>query len=186
MSVFSETDALKCLGRLAVAFGDSKIADARQRKLLAVEWTEAFAFHEPERVQDAISKHIRNCKFWPAIAEILDNIRAELPKAELPSMPQHRAEEGFGVNRSVEEIARRVADCKRWRQQSSFGSAPDPLIELRQGKQEPRGASQEPTVGWHLLNSCAAKRARGEKTCEFNCSRKPEGCAHVKKQMEAA
>lgn len=127
LRVFSEADALKCLGRLAVVYGDTKIADPRQRKLLAVEWTEAFAYFEPDRVHAAIAKVLRGLKFWPTIAEVMDALKSDTPP---PVVPPHRAERREFAREGrteAEEVAYRAAQCLALRRQTGFGSSPDPF-----------------------------------------------------------
>lgn len=137
--MFTEADALKCLGRLAVVYGDAKIIDTKQRRLLAFEWAEAFAFFEPDRVHAAIGKLLVSLKFWPTIAEVMEALKANTPP--LPPAPPHRAEkiEFCREGRTeAEEIAYRAAQVLAMRRSSGFGSAPDTAFG------EPKPVPKEP------------------------------------------
>ncbi len=129
--MFDESDALKCLGRLAVVYGDAKIVDAKQRRLLAFEWAEAFAFIAPARVHAAIGRLLLVMKFWPTIAEVMAEVKADAPAP--PLLPTHRAEppEEFARHgrTEAEEIAYRAAQILNMKRQYGFGSAPDPLLD---------------------------------------------------------
>lgn len=133
LRLFHEADALKCLGRLAVVYGDAKIADAKQRRLLSFEWSEAFAFIAPARVHAAIGRLLLTLKFWPTIAEVMAEVKADAPPPE--RLPVHRAEplEEFARDGRTEgeEIAYRAAQILNMKRQYGFGSAPDPLEEMQ-------------------------------------------------------
>lgn len=158
LRVFTEADALKCLGRLAVVYGDAKIIDTKQRRLLAFEWAEAFAYFEPERVHNAIGKVLVSLKFWPTIAEVMDALKANTPP--LPPAPPHRAEkvEFCREGRTeAEEIAYRAAQVLAMRRSSGFGSAPD-ITAVGEVKHVPKEAVPDDGFVSPALEQIARKR----------------------------
>ena len=146
---FREPDAHRCFARLAVAHGDGRVADPAQRTLLAREWVEALGHHEPWVVNAALGRVIRECRFWPSIAEMVEACKP---------LDTRTAEERFGARHpthsksaphpqfardgrtEAEEVAHRTAQVLAMRRQPGLGAAPDPLIEVLSN--EIRPASQ--------------------------------------------
>lgn len=76
--------------------------------------------------------------------------------------------DGRSVEEEIQHRANMIAEMKR---ATGFGTAEDPLSDMRK-KIEPKQASLDVSVGAHLLNTCASRRARKLATCHENCSRK--------------
>lgn len=69
-------DVLAQFARLSAAFGDTRIADPASRQMLLREWLEAFGPHSPRHLHQAVTVAIQTAKFWPAIAEVLAEVRS--------------------------------------------------------------------------------------------------------------
>jgi hypothetical protein len=69
-------DVLAQFARLSAAFGDGRIADPASRQLLLREWLEAFGPHNPRHLHEAVTVAIQTVRFWPAIAEVLAEVRS--------------------------------------------------------------------------------------------------------------
>lgn len=163
------SDVDRCLARLATAYGDDRrIADADGRALLRREMLEALGHFEPHVVNAALGKVIRQCKFWPSIAEIVAACEPyDMRTAEEKYGRRHRTYEapkglrpignikvGFCRDgRTVEqEVAHRGALIARMKQAyaPAFDYVPDE-------EHKPAPASQEPWVS-DQLRAHAQKR----------------------------
>jgi hypothetical protein len=173
----SASDVLKQFARLAANYGDSRVATHEQRALLLREWQEAFGDHSPSHLHDAVSAAMKTSEFWPTIAKIVAEVNAirrdtlqaiEHLTHRVPREPQQPEFERDGRN-EAEEIIYRASQVLQWKQQARKVR---PVVEPDDldAKQQPKPASQEQTVGYELLTSCAARRARGEATCRYDCS----------------
>jgi len=107
--------------RLTAVYGDARVSDEAQLGLLLREWCEAFAYHRPAQLHEAIGVCIRTCKFWPTIAEVFDALRASAPVPERvysaaadDMAPRDFARDG---RTQAEEIAYRAAFCLQMRKQ---------------------------------------------------------------------
>lgn len=146
--------------------------------MMLAEWQEAFGEHAPEHLHSAVSAAMRECVFWPAIAEISKPLReirreavAELDQATgrgryLPEVVEF-AREG---RTEAEEIIHRTAQCLRWRVEA-VAKFPPHVGGIAEEVRDVKPASREIGVSSALANSCAARRARGEKTCTHDCTR---------------
>lgn len=140
----SRTDLAGVFARLAVVYGDTRIADKAQRELLLREWLAALGWYAAPRIHDAVSAWIKTGKFWPAPAELLEIMRADNPPPERhtsdrldpPRKPFCR--DGRSV---AEEIAYRDAQIKLMKR-GTWLDRPgnEPIVEFHT---EPKPVSQE-------------------------------------------
>ena len=137
-----------------MVYGDDRIADSRRQSLLAKEWHEALIFYEPSLVETAISNCIRKLKFWPTIAELLDEVKANFRPPQTSYSEKYLAAPSNSI---IEDMGKRAADCLRFREQYGFGKSQD----LLEPKPEPKPASQEITISFELMNSKAVKNLKG-------------------------
>lgn len=171
----SASDVLKQFARLAANYGDQRIATTEQRTLLLREWMEAFGNHSPSHLHEAVSVAMKATKFWPTIAEVA----AEVSEIRREAVSVVGAMTGTGRHVAVEipfardgrteaeEIAYRAAQSLRWKQQFGFGKH-----TADEDVREQKPASQDTSVSYALLNSCAVRRSKGLDTCQQDCSRR--------------
>jgi hypothetical protein len=88
--------------RAATIWGDARIADAAARRLLMVEWHDAFRFYTFAQVDGALTVLRDSLGWWPKVSEVLAAIRAALPKPGLPT-----AEREVSGTMTPEELERR-------------------------------------------------------------------------------
>ena len=118
----STTDVAKLVARCLANYGERKGADMR---LLAAEWQASLGVYPAERLNAALSEHIRRSTFWPTIADLVEIMRQQTPP---PGLPSHRqVEQGFcrEGRTEAEEIAYRTAQVMRWKAQYGFGKSAD-------------------------------------------------------------
>lgn len=143
------------MARCLANYGERRGVDMR---LMVAEWHATLGAYPADRLNHALSEHIRRSTWWPTIANLVDILREDAPP---PGLPLHRAkQEAFARDgrTEAEEVAHRAAQARKWKQDFGFGqSEPDPL-DVRA---KPKPASQDQTVSDRLMNSAAAKRARG-------------------------
>jgi hypothetical protein len=185
------------LTRLNAAFGSPRDRSPDMMRVLANEWFKALGGFGRKTVNFAINRIIATNRFWPAIAEVRDIcVKEDRDWQDVYGLISHanHLTDYTGTGRlglpvpvkltEAEEIAARVASTKRMKDEykSLFEQAPrwtDRLDEWAPSSKVMEASSA-------LRNSCAAKRARGEQTCEPSCQRQSEGCKHTQSQSEAA
>jgi len=152
----STDDIAKLVARCLANYGERRGVDMR---LMVAEWHGTLGAYSADRLNHALSEHIRRSTWWPTIANLVDIMREDAPAPGLPrfqAKPEAFAREG---RTEAEEIAHRAAQALKWKQDFGFGqSEPDPLDV----KAPPKPASQDQTVSEALLKTPAAKRARQE------------------------
>lgn len=152
------------MARCLSNYGERKGVDMR---LQAAEWQATLGAYPFDRLNRALSEHIRTSTWWPTIANLVDLMQSETPA---PGLREHReAPKQFARDgrTEAEEIAHRVAQSLRWREEAGFGKTVLPEEVIKTAKP----ASQDMTVSTALLRSCAARRSRGLRTCEPSCSK---------------
>ena len=147
------SEVSKLIARCVSVYGERRGVDMR---LMTAEWQNALEAYQPRRLADALSEHIRKSPYWPTIADLLNEVRAQTPPPSLPRFidkAQDFAREG---RTEAEEIIFRASRLLKMKQETGYAKAfvPDPTAEQRP-------ASQDTTVSDMLANSPAAKRARG-------------------------
>jgi hypothetical protein len=167
---------LRQIARLALQFGDARVRSDEQQRMMLAEWTEAFGVHAPEHLHRAVSEAMKVCKFWPSIAEITEQLREirreavrdlEILSGSGRFKPQDPPFARDGRT-EAEEITHRTGQVLRWKAEArSTSGMSDPEPQTR----EWAPASREMTVSKTLLDSCAARRARGMSTCDATCQR---------------
>lgn len=171
----SASDVLKQFARLAANYGDSRISTPEQRTLLLREWLEAFGNHSPTHLHEAVSAAMKACKFWPTIAEVTTEISAIRREAVsvigiVTGTGRWKADNApFARDgrTEAEEIAHRAAQSLKWKQELGFGKQ-----TADEDVRERNPASQETSISYELLNSCAVRRAKRLDTCQQDCSRR--------------
>ena len=154
------------IARCVNNYGDSGGQDAR---LLMSEWMDQLGHYGPELISHAVREHLRRSKWFPRVSELIELIEKRLPDPEPPpGLPLWKADVGdFARNgrSEAEEIAHRKAViAKAWA--DARRDNPE-VVEAPAGglaSDAPR-ASQSMVVSDALKHSCAARRARGERTC---------------------
>jgi hypothetical protein len=147
------------MARCLSNYGERKGVDMR---LQAAEWQATLGAYPLERLNRALSEHIRTSTWWPTIANLVDLMQAETPAPglrERREAPKQFARDG---RTEAEEIAYRASQSLRWREEAGFGKTVLPEDE----RTIPKPASQDMTVSSALLRSRAARRASGLRTCE--------------------
>jgi hypothetical protein len=167
------------LTRLNAVFGSPKDRTMDQIRVMANEWMKALKPFGRATVHRAVSKLIQESKWWPALAEVLALCLADeegwrdalgiKDDRRYVAEPDAFARDG---RTEAEEIAHRAAMVASMRRDTGFNSAP---IEPVAAHLEIKSASQSEIVTSQARNSCAARRARREKTCEPSCFR--QSCA---------
>lgn len=146
-----------------------------QIRVMANEWLKALKGYGVATVHRAVTKMIHESKWWPALAEVVALCRSDedgwrdalgiKPERRYNAEPLVFAQDG---RTEAEEIAHRVATIASMKREAGFNSdAPAEVF----ARSEKNPASQSVEVSAHIRNSCAARRARGEKTCELSCHR---------------
>jgi hypothetical protein len=125
-----EAEIYRLLARAGTIWGMDQIEDAAVRRLLMTEWHDALSWWPFEVVNEALSRLRDKSKWWPKVAEVLADIRANLP----PAAPA-RQETAPAVSWSPEEAKRRsevIQEAKRrygWKPEEA---APEgPILEPR-------------------------------------------------------
>lgn len=160
----STDDVAKLVARCLANYGERRGVDMR---LMVAEWHGTLGAYPADRLNHALSEHIRRSTWWPTIANLVDILREDAPA---PGLKRHVAEPHTFAREGrteAEEIAHRAALALKWKQDFGFGqSEPDPL----DFKAKPKEASQETSVSYALMNSCAVRRVQGKDTCAYNCN----------------
>ncbi len=162
----STDDAAKLIARCLANYGERRGVDMR---LMVAEWHATLGAYPADRLHNALSEHIRRSTWWPTIANLVDILREAAPA---PGLPRHRAEPNVFARdgrTEAEEIAYRAAQSLRWKQQAraEVPEYHDPL----DAPTKPKEASQDMTVSYALMNSCAVRRATGRPTCSYDCAK---------------
>ena len=181
------------LARCNATFGEPKNRSPELARIWANEWFRALSGYGCKTVCGAFDQAIRSGKFWPTISEVLEFCRADdhhhRDMVGLVNPTPHledytgRAAQGFcrEGRTEAEEIAHRAAQVEAIKAKHGWKPITDNgLIPVR----EPAPASQDMTVSDTLRNSCAARRARGEATCEPSCCR--QSCELKAQQQQRA
>lgn len=166
----STADIAKLIARCLANYGERKGIDMR---LVSAEWHATLGAYPMHRLNNALSEHIRTSTFWPTIANFVELLRQETPA---PGLPRYRRDEKLFSREGrteAEEIAHRAAQTLRWKQEArrDHPEVPDPI----EAKSPPKAASQARSISYALYHSCAARRARGEETCQPNCQKPQPG-----------
>lgn len=180
------------IARLTATFGPIKDRSADQVRIMANEWLKALQGFGIKSLRYAIDNLIRNSKWWPALSEVYALCKADHDGWKdallIDRQPSYKASDDGWVKpppaaplTEAEKIAKRAADvlAAREKYKDFFKSQ-----SLTDRIDEWAPASKSADVSPALRNSCAAKRARGEPTCEPSCQRSSVGCAHA--QQSAA
>lgn len=151
-----------------------------QIRVMANEWLKALRAFGVQTVHRATTKCIQESKWWPALAEVVALCRADedgwrdalgiKDDRRYVAEPEAFARAG---RTEAEEIAFRAAQVRSMKQQAGFNSSPE--IDGDTAAHEPIAASKSEIVTPQARNSCAARRARRQKTCEASCFR--QSCA---------
>ncbi len=160
---------VKALAKLSAVYGHPRDRTPELARIMVVEWVRLLEPYPKDVAQEAFEAHISKSKFWPVPAEIIERcaqgvrdkrehvgyLRREL----LPPAPAREPE----VDRaSPEEMKRREEVIARVHAAIRVQYPYTPVFDAWADQiSEPAPASQGgPTP--YLLNSRAAKRARGE------------------------
>lgn len=149
----STGDISRLIARCLANYGERKGADMR---LLAAEWHASLGAYKPDRLNAALTEHMRKSQFWPTIANFIEHLQQDTPP---PGLPRYRDEEqGFcrEGRTKVEEIAHRAAQVLRWKQEYGFNR----MVESEQPATQSRPASQEAGVSDALRATAAAQRIK--------------------------
>lgn len=187
------TDIAKIMDRLSANYGPPRDRTPEQVRLMVAEWFRALSALRLNSISHAVDRHLRTSKWWPTLAEIHEAAKAHqagwVDALGIGVKPSYRAGEyrfARDGRTEAEEIAHRAAMTKRWRADAAAGQPEytDPI----EAKPEPKAASQSNSVSYALYHSCAARRARGEQTCEERCQRPGPGVrrCHVDAQQGVA
>lgn len=162
------------MARLTATFGTPKDRTPDQMRMMVAEWFRVLRGYGVRSVTRAFDKAIETAKWFPTLAEIADHAsRDEESWKDAIGCTHQMGQQPFKDPPrgpiSAEEIAKRAAMCRQWRDEFGFKGDRE---ELRIGEDGEIRASQEPTVSASLLNSCAARRSKGLATCQHDCSRR--------------
>jgi hypothetical protein len=155
----SSTDVARLLARCLANYGERRGADMR---LMAAEWHASLGAHPAERLNAALTEHIRRSTYWPTVANLVDIMREQMPP---PGLPRHlQLEQDFcrDGRTEAEEMAHRAAQVLSWKADIGFQKVVD-------GGEAPSAsaapASQFPGVSEALKASVAAQRAISQQNC---------------------
>tara|TARA_R110000868_G_scaffold151986_2_gene376569 strand:+ start:256 stop:606 length:351 start_codon:yes stop_codon:yes gene_type:complete len=93
-------------------------------RLQAAEWHATLGAYPADRLNRALSEHIRRSTWWPTVANLVDVLRDETPP---PGLKLHRPDDAPFCREGrtqAEEIAHRAAQCRKWRE--VYGMEPGP------------------------------------------------------------
>jgi hypothetical protein len=161
-------DVVGVLGELSAVYGQPKDRSPQMAEIMAKQWLVALEHLPLEAIRQAVQKHIRDSKFWPVPAEIVEIARDEAkalrervqwakddlrppPSLQLtaPADPEPRHPP---FRPTEEEMGRVSAMCANWRKQFA------PTVTDRFDEWAP--ASQDPNVSDALKAVMAKRRAR--------------------------
>lgn len=175
-------DLASQLERLEASWGAPKDRTDAQMVAMTREWFSQLDRFGVRSVEAAFTHVIGTHKFqWAgAIVEIVSYCTKDdgdwRDALGMRAEPRHVAEPVAFASEGrteAEEIAHRVAMIASMKRQAGFNSAPD--VDGDTAAHEPIAASKSAIVTPQVRNSCAARRARREKTCEPSCFR--QSCA---------
>lgn len=177
------------MARLNAAFGLPKDRTADQLRVMANEWFKALQPFGVKSLRYAVDNVIRNSKWWPALSEVYALVKADHDGWKdallIDRPPSYRASDDGWVKPAplteAEKAAKRAADVlsARAKYKDFFNTQ---AVTDRIDEWSP--ASKVMEASDSLRNSCAAKRSRGEPTCEPSCQRKSVGCKFVQQINE--
>jgi len=130
----STADIGRLIARCLANYGERRGIDMR---LVTAEWHATLGAYPANRLNDALSEHIRKSTFWPTIANLVDLLRAETPA---PLMPRVKAEPK--VDLAPAEISHRaavIAEAKR-----KYGYSP--ALDAWDDNNKPQKADTGPFV----------------------------------------
>lgn len=165
--------------RIESSWGSKKDQTPQQFVMMCDEWFRALSRFGSKTVADAVSHVIDHHKFqWSGVLpEIVAYCTREdhdwreifaLDAKQLAPPAEQFERDGRTVEEEIQHRAKMIAEMRR---ATGFGSASEENCDT-QKKSEPKQASLDMSVGTHLLNTCASRRARKLPTCHENCSRK--------------
>lgn len=85
-------------------------------RLVTAEWQATLGAYPADRLNRALSDHIRRSTWWPTVANLVDILREETPP---PGLKLHRPDDAPFCREGrtqAEEIAHRAAQCRKWRE----------------------------------------------------------------------
>lgn len=135
----STGDISRLIARCLANYGERKGADMR---LLAAEWHASLGAYKPDRLNAALTEHMRKSQFWPTIANFIENLQQDTPP---PGLPRYRDEEqGFcrEGRTKVEEIAHRAAQILKWKEQYGYNR----MLQSDEPAAKAKPASQDTTI----------------------------------------
>lgn len=115
------TDMAKLIARCLSNYGERKGVDMR---LLATEWHGSLGVYPADRLNAALSEHIRRSTFWPTVANLIEILREQSPapgRSIATFRPYEFAREG---RTEAEEIIHRAAQCLKWREEARVNLNP--------------------------------------------------------------
>ncbi len=167
-------------------FGNPKDRTEGQIRIMAAEWHRALGNFGTVTVVRAITQTIETWKFgWMgALAEVVEKCRTDEASWQdaygMVQEPNRGLTDWTGRGERFErdgrdtqqEIQHRISEIAEMKRVVGFNSEP---IAPDVTRSDAKPASQSVSVSPQVRNSCAARRARNEKTCENSCSR--QSCA---------
>ena len=168
--------------RLEANWGPPKDRTAGQMVVMTREWFSQLERFGCKTVTDAFTHVIGNHEFqWAGVfpkilgfctrddREWRDVVAAKVLALPAPARePEKFERDGRTREEEIEFRAQEIAEMKR---RAGFGKHVEEIPGTPK-KSEPKQASLDMTVSAHVLNSCAARRARKLPTCHENCIRK--------------
>lgn len=158
--------------RLAAIFGEPKAKSDELMLVMAKEWHAALKGFGVKTVALAVTKHARESKWWPTLAEIVALCRAEdnswrdaLGLLRPSGLPEFKSA-------PVEKLPQEVLDLRAAalnRMKAEYGYSPE-TSEVRIGDDLEVKASQDQTVSPNLMRTCAVRRSLGLPTCRHDCA----------------
>lgn len=110
---FTKTDAAFLVAKIISVLREKKGADV---PLLVAEWHDALRFYDPALINAAWRHHRDTSPWWPTPADILDHVRANMPRAVRPVLKSEAYEfcrEGRSVIEEQAHRAAQILDMKR-------------------------------------------------------------------------
>lgn len=181
------------LTRMNAVFGNPKDRTEGQIRIMANEWLRALGGYGAGTVVRAINQLIETWKFgWMgALAEVVEKCKMddagwrdafgmiEEPNRGLTDWTGRGERFERDGRTTEEEIKHRISEVAEMKREANFNSGE---IAPAFPREDVKPASQSMIVSPQARNSCAARRARNEKTCENSCAR--QHCAM--REAEAA
>lgn len=91
-------------------------------RLVTAEWQATLGAYPADRLNRALSEHIRQSTWWPTVADLVEILRSETPP---PGLKLHRPKDQpfcRDGRTEAEEISHRAAQCRKWRE--AYGMDP--------------------------------------------------------------